>query len=179
MAQFTKVGGVVLARGAEKVSLLRRLWNDDCGALLATEWVVVATIIVLGIIPGLIAIRQGTLSELIDFSHATTSLDQSYGFTGQVVGCDPNAADPNAATDDADLRSTLTPTGAAAIRTGATPTDATGKAVRADRLHRGGVQGFTAGSSFVEKHNFDGSDKAINLRSTPANGASADDKPCN
>jgi hypothetical protein len=107
-------------------------------------------------------------------SDGTTSLDQSYGYTGQTVGCDANAGDPKRATDDADLQSTLTPTGAAAIRTGVTPTtDANGKAVREGQLHRGGVQGFTAGSAFVEKHNFDGSDKAIDLRSTPATAGSA------
>jgi hypothetical protein len=69
---------------------LTNLWNDDCGALLATEWIIVATIMVLGIIPGLIAVRQGTLSELHDMANAVLSLDQSYSFTGQEThwGCD-------------------------------------------------------------------------------------------
>ena len=58
------------------------LWKDDCGALLATEWVVLATIMVLGIVPGLIAIRNGLLREMNDVSNATMSLDQSYEFTG-------------------------------------------------------------------------------------------------
>jgi hypothetical protein len=58
------------------------LWKDDCGALLATEWVVLASIIVLGVVPGLIAIRNGLLHEMNDVSNATMSLDQSYEFTG-------------------------------------------------------------------------------------------------
>jgi len=62
--------------------VLLDLWTDDCGALLATEWVVLATLIVIGIIPGLVAIRNGVLRELKDVSNATTALDQSYEFTG-------------------------------------------------------------------------------------------------
>jgi hypothetical protein len=69
------------------VALVRKLWKDDGGALLATEWVVVATIMVLGLIPGLIAIRQGTLTELADFANATLSLNQSYSFSGQALVC--------------------------------------------------------------------------------------------
>jgi hypothetical protein len=69
--------------------VLSNVWADDSGALLATEWVVLATILVIGIVPGLIAVRQGTLEELLDFSNATMSLDQSYEFDGQeVVGTD-------------------------------------------------------------------------------------------
>jgi hypothetical protein len=65
--------------------LLSHVWADDSGALLATEWVVLATILVIGIVPGLVAIRQGTLEELLDFSNATMSLDQSYEFEGQEI----------------------------------------------------------------------------------------------
>ena len=67
--------------------ILTDLWTDDCGALLATEWVVVATLVVLGVIPGLVAIRNGVLNEIKDVSNATTALDQSYDFAGnELVG---------------------------------------------------------------------------------------------
>jgi hypothetical protein len=33
------------------------LWKEDCGSLLVTEWVFVATILVLGILPAVISIR--------------------------------------------------------------------------------------------------------------------------
>jgi hypothetical protein len=69
---------------------------DDCGALLAMEWVVLATIIVLGVVPGLIAIRNGILREMKDVANATTSLDQSYEFTGnEVLYNDQLAANDN------------------------------------------------------------------------------------
>src|SRR5262249_19209642 len=65
--------------------VLSRLWADDCGALLVTEWVMLATILVLGLIPGLVALRNSNLSEMVDVSNATLSLDQSYEFTGQEI----------------------------------------------------------------------------------------------
>jgi len=63
--------------------LMLKLWNDDCGALIATEWVFVATILVLGAITGLVAVRQAVVSELTEFANATMALNQSYSFTGQ------------------------------------------------------------------------------------------------
>jgi Flp pilus assembly pilin Flp len=63
--------------------LLTRLWNDDRGALIATEWVFVATILILGIITGLIAVRQAVISELTEFANAVMALSQSYSFAGQ------------------------------------------------------------------------------------------------
>ena len=45
--------------------LLRKLWADDTGAMLAVEWVFMGTILVLGVIPGMVAIRNGmTLAML-------------------------------------------------------------------------------------------------------------------
>jgi len=63
--------------------LLQRLWDDDGGALIATEWVFVATILILGIITGLVAVRQAVISELTEFANAVMALNQSYSFAGQ------------------------------------------------------------------------------------------------
>src|SRR4051812_29719011 len=63
--------------------LLGKLWNDDCGALIATEFVFVGTILVLGIITGLVAVRQAVISELTEFANAVLSLNQSFSFSGQ------------------------------------------------------------------------------------------------
>lgn len=65
--------------------LLKRLWRDDRGAVLASEWILLTTIMLVGIVPALIAIRHGVLSKLFDLSGATTQLDQSYGFTGTAI----------------------------------------------------------------------------------------------
>src|SRR5205807_2744408 len=63
--------------------LMTRLWDDDCGALIATEWVFVATILILGIITGLVAVRQAVISELTEFAQAVMALSQSFSFAGQ------------------------------------------------------------------------------------------------
>jgi hypothetical protein len=68
--------------------LVRRLWNDDCGALIGTEWMIIATIMVIGLIPGYIALRQGALNGLVDFANGVGSLDQSYSYSGQRLECD-------------------------------------------------------------------------------------------
>src|SRR3954467_7883876 len=60
-----------------------KLWNDDCGALIATEFVFVGTILVLGIITGLVAVRQAVISELTEFANAVMALNQSFSFSGQ------------------------------------------------------------------------------------------------
>src|SRR5262249_43476381 len=67
--------------------LLRRLWNDDGGAILASEWLLIATILVLGLFPGGIAVRPGVLGELVDVGNTAASLDQSYSFCGQKLEC--------------------------------------------------------------------------------------------
>src|SRR5262249_37766722 len=63
--------------------MMLKLWADDGGALIATEWVFVATILVLGIITGLVAVRQPVISELPEFANAVLALNQSFSFSGQ------------------------------------------------------------------------------------------------
>ena len=81
--------------------LFNKLWSDDAGALIATEWVFVATILILGIITGLIAVRQAVLSELTEFANAVLALNQSYSFAGQ-SNCLSSTAG-SAAIDSTDL----------------------------------------------------------------------------
>lgn len=71
--------------------LMLRMWKDDGGALIATEWVFVATILVLGSITGLVAVRQAVITELEEFASAVLSLSQSFSFSGQ-VNCQSSTA---------------------------------------------------------------------------------------
>ena len=68
-------------------NLMVKLWSDDAGALIASEWVFVATILVLGSITGLVAIRQAVLAELHDVANALCALDQTFRFSGQSNCC--------------------------------------------------------------------------------------------
>ncbi len=61
-----------------------KLWNDDCGSTLVTsEILFLFTILVLGMITGLVALRQAVISELTETAQALLALNQSYSFSGQ------------------------------------------------------------------------------------------------
>ncbi len=66
--------------------LMAKLWNDDCGALIAAEFLFVATILVIGIIVGLSAVRSAINIELSELANAFLALSQGYAFSGQ-SGC--------------------------------------------------------------------------------------------
>jgi hypothetical protein len=164
--------------------LFRRLWDDDLGALLATEWVVIATIMILGLIPGLIAVRQGTLSELTEFANATMALNQSYSFSGQSIGCDVALNGLNGAVDGRthgnglNTANAINQTTAGQSHNGAKGTNLGRAGVRTDASVRSGVQAFTAGSSAVQVDRLDGAGKRLDLRATPAAASPIDQRPC-
>ncbi len=62
--------------------MLKTLWNDECGVILSAELVLVATILVLGMIVGLVELQCSIVSELSDLSSAFGNLDQSYQVSG-------------------------------------------------------------------------------------------------
>ncbi len=66
--------------------LMAKLWNDDCGALIATEFLFIAALLVIGIIVGLSAVRSALNVELSNFADAVLALNLSYSFGGQ-SGC--------------------------------------------------------------------------------------------
>jgi hypothetical protein len=73
-----------------------KLWNDDCGSgLVASELLFIFTIIVLGMITGLVALRQALISELTETAQALLALNQSYSFSGQ-TNCEASTAGSSA-----------------------------------------------------------------------------------
>jgi uncharacterized membrane protein len=63
---------------------LVRVWNDDRGSgPLTGEWLFLFAILVLGLITGLVAMRQALLSELAETADSLMSLNQSYDPSGQ------------------------------------------------------------------------------------------------
>ena len=58
-------------------SLLNRVWSEDQGVL-TFEWILLITVLVIGIVGGLSAVRDAVISELGDVAEAMISLDQSY-----------------------------------------------------------------------------------------------------
>src|SRR5437879_2070548 len=70
--------GVYLMR-----QLLAKLWKDDCGALIASEFLFVATILVIGIVVGLANVRDAVNTELTEFGNALLALSQGYIISGE------------------------------------------------------------------------------------------------
>jgi hypothetical protein len=76
--------------------MLRNLWNDDCGTgLITAEWLFLFTILVLGLISGLVAVRQALISELVESAQALMAVNQSFSFTGQ-SNCEASTAGSSA-----------------------------------------------------------------------------------
>jgi hypothetical protein len=79
-------------------NLMLKLWKDDCGALLSTEWIFVCVIIVLGSITGMVLMRNAVISELVEFGQAVEALNVGYSFSGQ-ANCE-SSTNGSAAIDD-------------------------------------------------------------------------------
>jgi hypothetical protein len=63
-------------------TLLRKLWHDDDGSILATEYLMLGSIVALGSVSGLAAMRDATVAEMEDFGAAVHSINQSYNVAG-------------------------------------------------------------------------------------------------
>jgi hypothetical protein len=58
-------------------SFLNAVWAEDQGVL-TFEWILLITVVVIGIVGGLCAVRDGLIDELGDVTQAMLALDQSY-----------------------------------------------------------------------------------------------------
>jgi len=61
---------------------LARIWSDETGAIVSIEIVLVATILVIGAIVGLEAVRGAVVTELADLAQAVGNVNQSYSYSG-------------------------------------------------------------------------------------------------
>jgi Flp pilus assembly pilin Flp len=77
--------------------LLATCWKDDDGALIATEYLFVATVLVIGTVVGLTAVRNAVNAELTELANAILALSQGYVISGQ-SGCGA-ATDGTSVTD--------------------------------------------------------------------------------
>ena len=72
--------------------MLRKLWNDQGGFIISTELVLVATIVVIGMIVGLVSLRNQVVQELVAVGQAIGAISQSYAFTPVQGTCNHNFA---------------------------------------------------------------------------------------
>jgi len=58
-------------------NLVMQAWKEDDGVL-TFEWILLLTLLTIGIVSGLSTVRDATISELDDVAEAMLALDQSY-----------------------------------------------------------------------------------------------------
>ena len=66
--------------------VLKRIWRDQEGVL-TYEWILLITLVVIGIVGGYSAVRDGVIDELGDVAGAILRVDQS--FTSEAPECAP------------------------------------------------------------------------------------------
>lgn len=59
-------------------TMIKALWNDEAGVILSAEIVLVGTILVVGMIVGLVELQCSVVDELNDLGEAIGSVNQSY-----------------------------------------------------------------------------------------------------
>ena len=82
--------------------MLRTLWNDEAGFVVSAELVLVATILVIGMILGLVSLRNQIVQELVDVGQAIGSMSQSYALAG-TKKCGVGWTDGSSYTDKIDF----------------------------------------------------------------------------
>ena len=95
---------------------MMRLWTEDCAAIIAAEMLLIMSILVIGVIVGLAAVRDSIVTELADVAQAIVNVNQSFR----------SAASPGITRSRAAAPSTTTPTSAPrcwrrALRLGRSP----------------------------------------------------------
>src|SRR5947209_5927619 len=67
-------------------NLLRKLWNDDRGAIITIEFLFFVTVLIIGLVVGLTALRNAIVTELEELANAILALSQGYS-VGGLSGC--------------------------------------------------------------------------------------------
>lgn len=103
---------------------LKQIWNEDEGVL-TFEWILLITVLVIGIVGGLSAARDAILDELGDVAGAVVAVDQSYtvetdacsnlgnafGFQDSLPTCQNGTVTPGRARSTTGITQTLTECG--------------------------------------------------------------------
>ena len=76
------------------MKLLKRFRNDEVGFVVSTELILIATVLVIGMLVGLVSVRDQVVQELADLAAAVSDFDQSFSFTG-TTGHTSHAAGSN------------------------------------------------------------------------------------
>jgi hypothetical protein len=61
---------------------VKQLWNDESGFIASTDLLLISTILVIGLLVGLVSVRDQIVQELGDVALAVGNLNHSYSFAG-------------------------------------------------------------------------------------------------
>lgn len=61
--------------------MLLKLWKDEAGFVVSSELVLISTVLVIGLLAGLVTLRDQVVQELGDVASAISDINQSYSFT--------------------------------------------------------------------------------------------------
>lgn len=64
------------------LQLLNNFWDDDCGAVIATEYLMLGTVVGLGGVTGLASMRDAMNQEYKEFGTTIGHVRQDYGLPG-------------------------------------------------------------------------------------------------
>jgi len=65
--------------------LLRRLWDDDDGVILSVELILILAVIVFGIIPGVVALRNSLIAALATTGNMLLTVTPTFTYSGYAV----------------------------------------------------------------------------------------------
>ena len=86
--------------------LLRRLWRDDKGVVASTDIILLTAILGIGLIVGMVVMRNQIVQEFTDIGTAIGFLNQTYAYTGDDEGDannDGNYVNGSTYTDEPDV----------------------------------------------------------------------------
>lgn len=67
------------------MNLLRRLWRDDDGGVISVELVLIISILVFGLIPGLVALRNSGIAFMATLGNMSNAIIPSFTFSGYSI----------------------------------------------------------------------------------------------
>lgn len=74
--------------------LLRQLWADDTGAVLSSELVLLTGVVTFGLVPGLVAMRNGAVASMGTMGNNLNAVLPAYTYSGYGVGSSATGALP-------------------------------------------------------------------------------------
>jgi len=62
--------------------ILRKLWHDDDGAILAVEWTLLTGVMVMGVGAGAVAVRDAVNAQMFNVANSLQSMTPQFTFSG-------------------------------------------------------------------------------------------------